>query len=508
MPHATIVAMIPPSLIGRHRAARQQSAAAGSARRRWGLLLLLAGLCLGLLPTTAGAQDSATPLVEVVEVEGVIDRTVADYLRDTIEQAAADGAEVVVLSLDTPGGLNVSMDEIVDTITGSAVPVVVWVGPSGAQATSAGMYVAYAAHLLAMAPSTTIGAAAPADLAAGELGEAGDTAAEGELVDLAQLRGRDADFARRAVRDGAVVAIGDAEALPPDAELPRGIEPQDVTVVSAAELASRPVADFVAASLPDVLAALDGRAVELTGADGTTTEVTLAVDQETATVRFNNMGLGRRILHTVANPTLAYLLLIGGALTLLFEVFQPGFGVAGVTGVVLVGLALYALAVLPVNWLALALVALGLALLAADLAIAGLGALTAGGAVALAVGSLLLFSGADALRLSPWLVAGVVAFNLLFFVVIMTTVLRSQGNQALLGAEGMEGEVGVVRSMLNPEGHIFVKGALWRARAPESAGRVATGTKVRVLGLNDRLTLDVEVIDERDGAADARSTVG
>jgi membrane-bound serine protease (ClpP class) len=287
-----------------------------------------------------------------------------------------------------------------------------------------------------------------------------------------------------------VIAIGETETLPDGAELPSGIDPGDVTVVSEADLASRPVADFVAASLPDVLASLDGREVEVAGET-----VTLTVDQATANVRFNNLGLVRRILHTVANPTLAYLLLIAGALALMFEVFQPGFGVAGVSGIVLIGLALYGVSVLPVNWLALGLVVLGLLLLGVDLAIAGLGALTAGGAIALGVGSFLLFT-SDVLRVSPWVIVPVVAFTVVFFVVIMTSVLRAQSSQAMLGAEGMQGKIGVVRSMLNPEGHIFVNGALWRARAPEGAGKVSTGTKVRVLGVNDRLTLDVEIVDE------------
>jgi membrane-bound serine protease (ClpP class) len=243
--------------------------------------------------------------------------------------------------------------------------------------------------------------------------------------------------------------------------------------------------------------------------DGQTTETTIAIEQATANVRFNNLGLVRRVLHTVANPTLAYLLLIGGALALLFEVFQPGFGVAGVSGIVLIGLALYGLAVLPVNWLAFGLIVLGLLLLAIDLAIAGLGALSAGGTVSLAVGSFLLFSSAPALRLSLWVIAPVVLFNVLFFVIIMTTVLRAQSSQAMLGAEGMAGREGVVRSMLNPEGHIFVNGALWRARAPEHQGKVKTGTKVRVLGVNDRLTLDVEVLDsENESDAADQTTVG
>ncbi|MBA2528349.1 MAG: hypothetical protein H0V19_00035, partial [Euzebyales bacterium] len=287
---------------------------------------------------------------------------------------------------------------------------------------------------------------------------------------------------------------------PDGARLPANLSRDAVRVLSERGLTDRRVADLAAASLPEVLAALDGRRAEVSAPDGGTRTVTLAVDGSTANVRFNNLGLVRRVLHTVANPTLAYLLIVAGALAMLFEVFQPGFGVAGVSGLVLFGLGLYGLSVLPVNWLAFGLLLVGLALLAVDLAVAGLGAPTAGGTIALAVGSFLLFSGPELLRVSPWVIGPVVAFNVVFFVIVMTTVLRAQGNQAMAGAEGMIGKVGVVRSVLNPEGHVFVAGALWRARAPQDEGKVRTGERVRVLGVNDRLTLDVEVVDADDQA--------
>jgi len=468
--------------------------------RACGAVALLAGLLLSLFSTTAGAQSDG-PLIDVVEVSGIIDQSIADYLRETIARAEADGAEAVVLQLDTPGGLGVSMEEIVGLVTNSRVPVAVWVGPSGAQAASAGMYIAYSAHVLAMAPATTMGAATPVDLGGGDLDAKVSNAAEARLVALAELRDRDVDFARAAVRDGAVIAVGEAEALPEGAELPEDIEAADVRVLSEGELVDSGIADVVAASLPDVLTTLDGREVEVTGADGTIESRTLDIDQTAANVRFNNLGLVRRVLHTVANPSLAYLLVVAGALAMLFEVFQPGFGVAGVSGLILFGLGLYGVSVLPVNWLAFGLLIVGLALLSIDLAVAGLGALTAGGVIAVAVGSFLLFSGPELLRVSVWLIAPVVAFTALFFVVIMTTLLRAQGSQAMAGAEGMVGKVGVVRSMLNPEGHIFVAGALWRARAPDQAGKVKTGAKVRVLGINDRLTLDVELVDDPEEAA-------
>ncbi|MPZ71728.1 MAG: hypothetical protein GEU74_00625 [Nitriliruptorales bacterium] len=487
--------MIPASSSRRHRVVR-----------RLGAVLLVCGLFVALAAVAAPAQP-AGELVDVVEVEGIIDQTISDYLVERIEHAEADGAEAVVVSLDTPGGLGVSMDRIVDAITTSSVPVAVWVGPSGARAASAGMYIAYASHVLAMAPATTMGAAAPVDLGGGDLDAEVRNTAEGQLLALAEMHGRDVDFARRAVRDGAVVAIGEVDSLPADARLPAGIEPGDVTIVSSGDLGSMPVADLVAESLPDLLTALDGRDVRLMAADGTPTTATIAIDQASANVRFNNLGLVRRVLHTVASPTLAYLLLIAGALALLFEIFQPGFGVSGVTGIVLIGLALYGVSVLPVNWLALGLIVLGLVLLAADLAIAGLGPLTGGGTIALTVGSFLLFSGSHALRLPPWLIGAVVLFNLFFFVVIMTTVLRAQGTQPMLGAEGLEGTVGVVRSVLNPEGRIFVNGALWRGRVPEDAGRVKAGTRVRVLGVDEHMTLQVEIVGT-DEDADDQAPVG
>lgn len=479
---------------------RLRGAAPARVRRPLAVVLLALGFVLGIASAASG-QSGDGPLVDVVEIEGVIDQTIADYLDERVVAANRDGAEVVVIQLDTPGGLGVSMEEIVGDIEASRVPVVVWVGPPGAQAASAGTFIAMASHVLAVAPATLLGAATPVDLGGGDLDDKITNAAEGRLEGLAAQRGRNEDFARRAVRDAAVVVtVPDGETEAPE-ELRDGVDEGDVEVLTATQIVDQGIAEIVASTLPDVLSALDGRTVAVAAGDGGTDEVTLDVDAQTAQVRFHNLGLVRRVLHTVANPTLAYLLLIGGALALLFEVFQPGFGVAGATGVVLLGLGFYGLSVLPVSWVALALIVLGLAMLAADLAVAGLGVLTAGGTIALAVGSFLLFTGPELLRISPWLIGGVVAWNLLFFVVVMTQVLRAQGNQALVGAESLAGKVGVVRSVLNPEGHVFVDGALWRARAPETAGRVATGSKVRVVGLNDRLTLDVELVDEPTSVA-------
>lgn len=458
------------------------------------LTLMLAGLML--LGTPASAQDDA-PVVNVLQVDGPLDARVVDHVADAVDRAEEQGAEAVVLQLSTEGGLRRDGTALVERIRSSTVPVVVWVGPPGSRVTGAGVLVAQSAHVLAMAPATLLGAASPPDLA-----DPDGTVAPEALGSLAVTNGRDAETARSMADGAAVVAVGDEVGDLPtqlDADaLPWAVDADRLTFLSDGELIERAIADFVAAELPDVLRQADGMTVDLAGVGPRSIDL----DPVTANVRFENLGLLDRILHAMADPTLVYLLLIGGALAILFELYQPGFGVAGGAGLLLVALATYGLWVLPVSVWALALLALGLALLAVDLAIAGLGLLTASGTAALAAGSYWLFAGPPPLRTSNWVIGLVVAFCVLFFVVIMTTVLRAQGAQAMAGAERVIGRQAVVRSMLNPEGHVFVDGALWRARAPEDVGKVRTGTQVRIKGMSeDGLTLDVELVDNPETLA-------
>lgn len=432
-------------------------------RRAFAAALLLSGLLLSALSASAGAHTGHGE-VQILQVRGVIDRPVAGYLLEAV--AAADNSahvEALVVQLDSPGALKVDVAEIVDAIRASRVPVAVWVGPPGAHAAGGAHAIATAAHVLAVSPGAVVGPAEPVDLASG--------APQGDAF-LTVPDGREFD------------------------ELPAGLVTQGVEPRHESELVEEGVVAFSAPGLPDVLRELDGRVteVDLLG------KQTLEVNPDTVDVRFQNMGLGRRVLHSVASPPLAYLLIVGGALALVFEIFQPGFGVSGITGIALLLLGVYALTVLPVSPLGAALLAVGLLLLSLDLSLAGFGAVTAAGGVSLTAGSLLLFDGPDVLRLSPWLIAFVVASTLIFFVVVMTVVLRAQAGQAQEGADRVVGKRAVVRSMLNPEGHVFVDGALWRARAPEGAGKVKTGTVVRITGLDDRLTLQVELDDEKADA--------
>lgn len=426
--------------------------------RRLPLAAAAALLFVGLLSLSAVAAEDA-PTVTIVEVDGLLDAPTAGLLGDVLTAANAEGHAAVVVTLDSPGALGLSGRDLAAQMAASDVPVVVWVGPPGAVAAGAAAVLADAAHVLALAPGSTLGPAVPADLH--------DGAPSGPAVTLS------------------------AEGLAVDVQAPVGAR-----VLSEADVLDEGVADIVASRLDDVLNELDGRTVTVAGA-----ERTLDVDPTAARVRFANPGLLQQVRHGLANPSLAYLLLLAGALALVFEIFQPGFGVAGVSGIGLLGAGLYGVAVLPVAWWALALVAVGLALLAADLAIGRLGTLSLVGTVLLAVGSWFLFTGPDLVTLPGWLAVLGAVSALVFFVPVMTMVLRAQGSQAVAGAERVVGKSGVVRSMLNPEGHVFIDGALWRARAPDEAGKVKTGTAVRVVGLNDRLTLDVELVDVPEEAA-------
>lgn len=479
----------------------------GPAAVRPAHLLALAALALALLglihgygtPAAHGdtaADEPATEAgddarFEVLEVQGVLDRTMARYIRDGLADAAAVDAAAVVVQLDSPGTLDVDVAALAEDVAASPIPVVAYVGPGGAELGGGGLAVYQAAHVRAVSPVTILGPASPADL--GTVARGGVDGGLAPIEQASALVDRDPGWLAELGDDGALVpAPPDVTELPDDAQLPDGVGRDRVSVVAASELASGPVADVAAGSLPDVLRALDGQEVELDAAGART----LQVDAGQARTRFNNPGLLTKALHGLVNPTLVYLLIIAALLSLAFEWFQPGFGVAGVAGV---GLGLaggVGLWVLPFSWLALALLVLGAVLLSLDTAAGGLGVVTAGGLAAVAAGSWWLFPDVALLRPPWWLLVLMVAFVAVYFIGILTSVLRAQGQQASADAEQLVGETAVVRSMLNPEGHVFVGGHLWRAKAPDEAGKVKTGTPVRVTGLDDRLTLEVELADD------------
>jgi membrane-bound serine protease (ClpP class) len=408
------------------------------------------------------------PVVEVVDLQGVIDPTLAAYLQSKIEGAAESNSTVVIIQLDTPGGLDVSMRDMVRQIVRSEVPVVVWVGPPGARAASAGVFLVYASHVAAMSPGTNLGAAHPVDLGNETVERKVVEDAAALLRSLAEQRGRDATFADQAVRESASLTEGEA--------FDRGVIDLDPQAT---------------ASLTALLRELDEMTV--TTAGGLRTLSTSGGD---VTIRFHEPGLLTRILHAITDPTIAYLLLILGFWAIVFELSQPGIGVAGLAGAVALIMSFYALAVLPVNVAGLLLILLGLAFFTIDVFTAGLGVWTVGGTLALLAGSVLLFGGAaPAIDVSPWVIGMVVAGSVLFFGFAMTVALRARKRVSVTGSEGMIGLPGEARSDLSPEGQAWVKGALWRARALN--GPIPKGTRVRVRRI-DGLLLIVQAEETKE----------
>ncbi len=433
-------------------------------------LVASGALILALQALAVPASAKEEHFVDVIELDGVIDPTSADYLSDEIDGAARDRSGLIVIQLDTPGGLDVSMRDMVTRILGSPVPVVVWVGPPGARAASAGVFLVYASHVAAMAPATNLGAAHPVNLG-GELSGAAEEKAVNDaakfLRSIAEERGRPVDFAEATVRE--------SESL------------------SAEEADERGVIDLVVPSIPDLLSELDGMPVVTD--TGTSTLVTVASDEQPVSLRFHQMGLFRRVLHAVSNPTVAFLLLTLGFWAIVFELSQPGLGIAGFGGAVALILAFYSLAVLPVNLAGLILLLLGLILFTIDVFTAGLGVFTAGGVIAFGAGAFLLFAGVSPeIRVPTWIIVVMIVATILFFGFVMTVAMRARARQSITGQEGLVGLVGEAKARLAPEGHVWVKGALWKARAVN--GPIEEGSSIRVRRVDGLLLLVQEEEEE------------
>ena len=409
--------------------------------RAWPLLF---GTTLLLLSTaTAVAQDHTTVLV--AEVEGPITPVISGHLEEGVQTAEEDGHIAFVVQLDTPGGLDTSMRDIVQAFFGSGVPVVVYVAPSGARAASAGTFITMAAHIAAMAPGTTIGAATPVDLQGGEISDKiiNDAASYAESV--AAFHGRNVEFAVEAVRDG-----------------------RSITADTALGLG---VVDLVANDLNELLLAIDGRTVTVAGGR----EVSLRTAE--AVVEPYELGFFRNVLRLLADPNLAFLFISIGTLAVIYEVANPGLGLAGIIGLILLILGFFALSVLPVNAAGAALLILAAGLFAAELFVPGVGVLAAGGTIALFLGGLFLFEGS--IGISPavlWPVTLVVGGGALL---AARLTWRARRAPSASGPEGMVGQRVVVDTAHGASGQAFIEGAWWRVRS--HSGYLAEGQTVTVV---------------------------
>jgi len=434
-----------------------------SLRRALGAAAALAGCvvaALQALPPAAAQEDQPAPLVRVVELDGPVTGVLVDHVTRIVEDAALAGDEAVVVRLNTPGGLVVQTERLTTTFLEARVPVIVWVGPRGAQATSAGTFITLSAHFAAMAPDTTIGAASPVDGAGGDLPETLKAKTTGVLVarmeNLAARRGPEAvAFAVQAV--------------------------EDATTITAREALEIGVVDVIAESVETLLEDLDGREVSL--ADRV--DVLQTADARIQNESFNLLERG---LAALSNPTIAYILLLLGLGGIVYELVVPGVGFAGIVGGIALLLGVYALGMLPVNYVGVALVLLAFVLFVADVK-AGTGGLVAlAGVASLVLGGLLLFDSPHFGVSVVVLVTSAIALGL-FFVFAGRAALAIHKRTATTGVEGLVGALGEVREDLDPSGLVVVQGETWRATAADAP--LARGTRVRVTAM-DGLRIRVE----------------
>jgi len=420
-------------------------------------LTLLALFLLASLP--AMAQPGQGPVI-VIEVQGVINPLTAQYLDRTLRLAGQQAAGVVVLVLDTPGGLESSMREMVQALLESPLPTVVYVAPRGARATSAGMFITLAANVAAMAPATHIGAAHPVPLGgeveiSEEMEEKMTSDAAALVRSVATARGRNAEWAERAVRENLSVTADEA--------LEQGI------------------IDLVANDLDDLLRQIDGRSVTMAWG-------TVVLRTEGVPVERHPMNLIERFMHIISDPNVAYLLLSIGTLCLMAELSDPGLSVAGIASVVCFILAFMALGSLPVNWAGVALLALAVVFFAIGLLTETEAIVTVAGLVPFILGSLLLFSpftptspAAPDLRVSPWLIGimslGILAFSFL----VLRAIITAKRLPPQSGAERLVGRRGVACTDLMPEGQVRIELEDWSAVAVEEG--IRAGEPVQVVGI-------------------------
>ncbi len=448
--------------------------------------LFLISVFLSVLPLLVflqpGLAADRSPHVVVLEIKGAIGPAVSEYIRDGLRTAAREETPAVVLQMDTPGGLDHAMRDIIQAILNSPVPVLTYVSPAGARAASAGTYMLYASHIAAMSPTSNLGAATPIQIGGlptspespekskerskEEKKEPAGSALERKMVNdaaayirsLAERHGRNADWAEKAVREAVSLTASEALALK--------------------------VVDIVATDLDDLLRQADGRMVVM----------------DSGTVQLKTAGLAttrimptwqNRILAVFSDPNVTYLLLLLGMYGLIYELANPGVFFPGVVGAISLLLALYGFQVLPINYSGLALIILGISLIAAEAFMPSFGSLGIGGIVAFAVGSLILLD-EESLRISLTLVAGTTLVSAAFVFWMMGRMASLRRKPVRTGAEALIGMTGEVREDFSGDGRIWLMGESWQAKAGETLRK---GEKVQVKA-KEGLVLTVEKIKE------------
>jgi len=421
-------------------------------------ILLLLGLLI--VASISIEAQAATSTIEVLHVEGTIVPIVADYIDRGISKAEDENAAACIIELNTPGGLMDTTQKIVQKIMKANVPVVVYVSPKGAWAASAGTFITLSAHIAAMTPGTTIGAAHPVAAGGEEIPEdqmkkITEFSAEW-MKTIAEDRGRNMEEAQLAVTESK--SFSDVDAL------------------------NANLIDLRANNLQSLISQINGRKVTLAnGAE-------VSIDTTGYNTARNEMNAIERFLQAISDPNIAYTLLSIGSLGIMVEIYNPGLIFPGVIGGISLLLAFYSLGVLPVNYAGILLIVLAFGLFIAEVFTHSFGLLTAGGITSLVLGSLVLFQGGPLFSINPGLIATITIIFVVFFAVAVPLIIRAHRRQAFTGREELSGKTAIVKRALEPEGMVLFKGELWTAVS--ESGRVEPGEEV-IINKVDSLKLYV-----------------
>ncbi|MBW2609333.1 MAG: nodulation protein NfeD [Deltaproteobacteria bacterium] len=422
------------------------------------VMLILLGLCT--LSFCTPQKVLADNEVMIIELEGAISPGTATFMSRGIKEAEAQGAVLAVIQLDTPGGLASSMRSMVKAIMNSRIPIVVYVAPKGAGAASAGVMVTVSAHVAAMAPGTNIGAAHPVSVGGKDIQKTMSEKVVNDMASygrgIAQDKGKNAEWVERAIRES--VSITADEAL-------------NINVI-----------DLVAKDIDELLRLLDGREVELTSGK-------ITIKTSDLKKIFYKPGFRDKVLKTISDPNIAYILMMIGFAGLYFELSHPGAIFPGVVGAISLILAFFSFQTLPVNYAGLILIILAIILFLAEIKVTSYGILSIGGLVSLTLGSIMLF---EDIQVSLRLMAPTIVLMAGFFILVSTLAFRAYSSEPKGGIEGLIGEVGLVKEGIDPEGLIFVHGELWRAISKE---KIEPGEKVEVAGAQGLILKVKKVVD-------------
>jgi membrane-bound serine protease (ClpP class) len=411
--------------------------------------------------------EEKKPVFDTITVHATITPPIAEYVVQSIDGSAKAGSDGLIILLDTPGGLDLAMRDIAKAILNSAIPVVVYVHPSGARAASAGVIITISAHVAAMTPGTNIGAAHPVGLGIGGGDKTMMKKVENDAVayvrGIADKRGRNADWVEKSVRKS--------------------------ESVTAAEALKLKVIDFVAPDLNSLLKQMDGK--EVTVSSGKR-----IIETKNAVINEKKMGARQRVLAAISDPNIAYILLLVGLAGLYFELAHPGVILPGIIGGISLIMAFFALQTLPVNYAGILLILFGIILFIAEIQVISHGLLTVGGIISLVLGSLLLFESPDpALRVSWSVMIPVLTIICLFFAGVIALVLKAQMRRRRTGKEGMAGEEGKALTDIYETGTALIKGEYWNASSDK---RIEAGRGVRVIKV-EGIKIKVEEIENKQG---------